>query len=121
MKKLEFANIVCEVSVTENYKMFSEVTCEYEKDTVAYAVERFFCRSSRFRRECTLESWQIRTTKGRERIHKFSYLIPSVLLELPGNWTRLTGEINAAGVKVWKVELLLEHPCFQKAMPRKVG
>ena len=32
MKKLEFANIVCEVSVTENYKMFSEVTCEYEKD-----------------------------------------------------------------------------------------
>ena len=101
MKKLEFANIVCEVSVTENYKMFSEVTCEYEKDTVAYAVERFFCR--------------------RERIHKFSYLIPSVLLELPGNWTRLAGEINAAGVKVWKVELLLEHPCFQKAMPRKVG
>lgn len=121
MKKFEFANIVCEVSVTENYKMFSEVTCEYERDTVAYAVERFFCHSSRFRRECTLESWQIRTAKGRERTHKFSYLIPSVLLELPGNWTRLTGEINAAGVKVWKVELLLEHPCFQTVMPRKVG
>lgn len=121
MKKFEFANIVCEVSVTGNYKMFSEVTCEYEKDTVAYAVERFFCHSSRFRRECTLESWQIRTAKGRERTHKFSYLIPSVLLELPGNWTRLTGEINTIGVKVWKVELLLEHPCFQETGPRKVS
>ena len=70
MRKFEFANIVCEVSVTENYKMFSEVTCEYEKDTVAYAVERFFCHSSRFRRECTLESWEIRTSKGRERTHR---------------------------------------------------
>lgn len=114
MKKFGFGNIVCEVSVTENYKSFFEVACEYEKDTIAYAVERFFCRSSRFRRECTLESWQIRTAKGRERTHKFSYLIPSVFLELPGNWTRLTGEINAAGVKVWKVELLLEYPCFRE-------
>lgn len=120
MKKFEFANIVCEVSVTESYKLFSEVVCEYERDTIAYAVERFFCYSSRFRRECTLESWQIRTEKGRERAHKFTYLIPAVFLELPGSWVRLNGEINAAGVKIWKVELLSEHPCFREKA-RKAG
>lgn len=117
MKKFRFANIVCEVSVTENFKFNSEVSCEYEKDTIAYAVEHFFCLSNRFRRECTQESWQIRTEKGNSRTHKFSYLIPSVFMELPGNWVRLTGEINTVGVKVWKVELLEEHPCFQN-VPR---
>lgn len=114
MKKFKSANIVCEVTVTENYKLFTEVSCEYPKDTVAYAVERFFFYNTRFRRECALECWQIRIAKAKERAHKFSYLIPSVLLELPGNWTKLTGEINTVGVKIWRVELLLKHPCFQE-------
>ena len=114
MKKFKSANVVCEVTVTENYKLFTEVSCEYPKDTVAYAVERFFFCNTRFRRECALECWQIRIAKTKERAHKFSYLIPSVLLELPGNWTKLTGEINTVGLKIWRVELLLEHPCFQE-------
>jgi hypothetical protein len=35
-------------------------------------------------------------------------------MELPGNWVRLTGNIDSVGVKVKKAELLKEHPCFAK-------
>ena len=118
MKKLEFANIVCEIAVTEKYRFVSEVYCDYEKDTIAYAVESFFRKSKRFCRECTLESWQIRTAKSKERVHKFSYVIRASLMELPGNWVRLTGNITATGVQIWKIELLIEHPCFRTGRDR---
>ena len=121
MKKLEFANIVCQVAVTENYRFVSWVPCDYEKDTIAYAVESFFHQSKRFRQECTLESWHIRTEKSKEKSHKFSYIIPAFLMELPGNWVRLTGKITAFGVQIWKVELLREHPCFENDKTSKIS
>lgn len=113
MKKMNYGSITCEVSVAENYTFYSQVFCDYEKDTIAYAVEKFFSRFVRFRRECTLESWQIRIAKGKERKkHNFMYLVPAVFMELPGNWVRIYGDIDAVGVKVKRVELLKEHPCF---------
>ena len=109
MKKMYYQNVACEVAVVDNYSFVSEVECEYEKDTVAYAVELFFIRSPRFRRECTYESWQLRISKGTARkAHKFTYLVPAILMELPGEWVRLSGEICPIGVKVKKVELLQE-------------
>ena len=111
MKKMRNGSIVCEVSVTDNYNFISEVECEYEKDVIAYAVERFFAHSPRFRRECSYESWQLRTEKGKARkTHKFTYCIPAPLMEVPGEWVRLSGEINPIGVKVNRVELLKEYP-----------
>jgi hypothetical protein len=115
MKKMYFRNIVCEITINQDFKFYSEVECLYEKDTIAYAVEHFFTHSARFTRECSCESFQIRIAKGNaRRPHKFTYLIPGVLMELPGNWVRLTGNIDSVGVKVKKVELLKEHPCFTK-------
>ena len=105
MKKIKYENVACEVSVVENFHFLSEVDCEYEKDTVAYAVELFFAQSSRFRRECSYESWQLRTLKGKARQP----------MELPGTWVRLTGEINPVGVKIKKVELLEDYPCYNTA------
>lgn len=31
-------------------------------------------------------------------------------MELPGGWVRLDGNIDAAGVKINRIELLEEHP-----------
>lgn len=113
MKKMIYGSIVCEVTVAENYNFFTEVACEYEKDTIAYAVELFFTKCRRFRRECTYQSWQHRIAKGRARQpEKFSYLIPAVLMELPGGWVRLDGNIDEDGLKIQKVELLKEHPFY---------
>lgn len=115
MKQMNYGNIVCEVSVAENYAFRSEVTCQYDNGTVAYAVERFFTHCTLFCRECTYESWQIRIAKGKaRRSHNFTYLIPAVLMELPGIWIRLVGDIDAVGVNIKKVELLNEHPCFRE-------
>jgi hypothetical protein len=41
MKKMYFRNIVCEITIDQDFKFYSEVECLYEKDTIAYAVERF--------------------------------------------------------------------------------
>ena len=113
MRKMSYGSFACEISVAADYRLLSLVPCEYEKDTVAYAVERFFTQSKRFCRECTQESWKLRIAKGRkDKKHSFVYIIPAVLMELPGNWIRLSGNIDAAGVNVREVEILEEHPCF---------
>lgn len=111
MKKMIYGSIACEVTVAENYNFFTEVSCEYEKDTIAYAAEHFFTKCRRFRRECTYQSWQHRIAKGKaRRPENFTYLIPAILMELPGGWVRLDGNIDAAGVKINRIELLEEHP-----------
>ena len=46
----------------------------------------------------------------------FAYVIPAILMELPGNWIRVSGEIDAVGVHVRKVEILNEHPVFVKSL-----
>lgn len=113
MKKMEYQNTICEVEVVSDAVIRKGVPCGYENDTIAYAVERFFTQCKRFRRECTKECWEIRVAKGKNRhARSFSYLIPSVLMELPGGWVRLAGSINAAGVHIKKIELLSTHPCF---------
>lgn len=113
MKKMHYGNFVCEVTVVNEFIFRSEVECLYDRDTVVYAVERFFSRCTRFTRECTRESWQIRIAKGKaRRPHKFTYLVPGVLMELPGKWVRVGGDIDVVGVNIKKIELLREHPYF---------
>ena len=41
MKRMNYGNMACEVSVSENYVFYSEVICTQDKDKIAYAVERF--------------------------------------------------------------------------------
>lgn len=113
MKKMNYESLTCEISVAENYILCSQIPCGYEKDTVAYAVERFFPLCASLSRECTWKSWQARVAKGRtKRKQEFQYLVPAVLMELPGNWVRICGDIDAVGVNVKKVEILREHPWF---------
>ncbi|MCD7817603.1 MAG: hypothetical protein LUH07_00910 [Lachnospiraceae bacterium] len=112
--KMTNGSIACEISTTPEMIYVSCVPCEYEKDTIRYAVERFFARCGKLRRECTFESWQFRIAKGRKkRESSFSYLIPAILMELPGEWVRITGKIDAIGVTVWKVEILSRYPDFK--------
>lgn len=113
MKKMNYGSFTCEISVAADYTLLSQVPCDYGKDTVAYAVERFFSRFKRFRRECTYESWQMRLAKGKARKrHDFMYIVPALFMELPGNWIRISGSIDAVGVNVKRVEILKDHPCF---------
>lgn len=115
MKKMHNGNFVCEAIVESGFTFCSEVECMYDNETIAYAVERFLVQCPRFVRECTNESWQVRIAKGKERRpRRFTYLVPGILMELPGEWVRLTGDIDAVGIKIKKVELLREHPCFAK-------
>ena len=42
MKKINYGSFVCEVSVDPDYMLLKYGLCDYERDTIAYAVERFF-------------------------------------------------------------------------------
>nr|WP_296957223.1 hypothetical protein [uncultured Mediterraneibacter sp.] len=113
MKRMKYGPFECDIMVADKYFFKSEVFCDYEKDVVAYAVELFLTRSAKFSRECTRESWQIRIAKGRKnRKHKFIYLIPSVLMDLPGEWVKLGGDLDEVGLTVKRVEILSEFPYF---------
>ncbi|MBO5199201.1 MAG: hypothetical protein J6B85_11910 [Lachnospiraceae bacterium] len=112
--KMNYGSRVCEFSVAHDFTFSSCVRCYYEKDTICYAVRRFFRKSGRIRRDCTYESWQIRLAKGKSRRqHRFSYLIPAILMELPGAWIRLSGTIDARGVTVQRLEILSRYPGFE--------
>ncbi len=107
MKKMICGTRVCEVTVINNYSLESGISARLERDTVKYAVERYFSRSEKYRRKCTYESWQMRLAKGKQRKnHAFSYLIPAALMELPGRWVMVSGMIDAAGVKINQVEII---------------
>lgn len=107
MKKMNYGSLKCTISVAENYTLHSQHPCEYGRDTVAYAVERFFVYCKRFCKACTQESWQFRIAKGKtQKSRRFQYLVPAALMELPGNWVQISGTINAIGVTVEKVEIL---------------
>lgn len=41
MKKINYGLFVCEVSVDPDYMLLKHGLCDYERDTIAYAVERF--------------------------------------------------------------------------------
>ena len=113
MKKINYGSFVCEVSVDLDYMLLKHGLCDYERDTIAYAVERFFTRCRKAGKACTEESIQIRVAKGKaKRKDAFTYLAPAILMELPEGWVRVWGEVNAAGVEINKIEILKEHPCF---------
>lgn len=113
MKKMVYGTIICEVSVTANCTITVSDSCDYPKDTIAYAVEKFFSRYAKTYRECTYESWQLRIAKGRKkRTRRFEYIIPAVFMELPGNWVRVYGNIDVVGMNISRIELLKDHPYF---------
>ena len=113
MRKMSYASFACEISVAADYRLISLVPCEYEKDTVAYAVERFFTQSKRFCRECTQESWKLRIAKGRkDKKHSFVYIIPAVLMELPGTGSDSAEILILPGSMSGKLKYLTNIPVF---------
>lgn len=120
MKKINYGSFVCEVSVDPDYMLLKHGLCDYERDTIAYAVERFFTRCRKAGKACTEESIQIRVAKGKaKRKRAFMYLAPAILMELPEGWVRVWGEVNAVGVEINKIEILREHPCFAEYAAQK--
>ena len=69
MKKINYGSFVCEVSVDPDYMLLKHGLCDYERDTIAYAVERFFTRCRKAGKACTEESIQIRVAKGKANIY----------------------------------------------------
>ena len=111
MKKMKYGSAVCVVSVSDQCVFLSQVPCEYENDVMAYAAERYFANCKELCCECTDRSVRYRLAAGREeRQHDFTNMAPAALMELPGKWVRVSGEINSAGVMIRKIELLKEHP-----------
>ncbi len=108
--KMTNGPISCEVSVASDDVFVSYVPCHFGKNTVFYAARRFFVRCGKIRRECTCESRRLRLSRGRQKKIPFSYLIPAVLMELPGEWARVSGTVSAEGVELRKVELFPNHP-----------
>ncbi|MCD7955217.1 MAG: hypothetical protein LUG93_05575 [Lachnospiraceae bacterium] len=108
--KMKNGSMVCEISVASDASYVSYVPCDYQRDTISYAVKRFFARCGKLCRECTFESWQIRIGKKRKKSQHFCYLIPALLMELPGEWVRVTGVIDEKGVEVRKIELFPDYP-----------
>ena len=113
MKKINYGSLSCEVSVIPDYILLAHGLCDYERDTIAYAAERFLAHCNKAKKACAEESVQIRVAKGRaKRKHQFTYLTPAILMELPEGWVRVCGEVNVVGVEIKKIEILKEHPCF---------
>lgn len=111
MRKITNGTLACEILVTDTCTIRAAATCPYGRSTIAYAVERFLAHSPRFREECTSATWQVRLggrRKGAART--FHYVIPAALMELPGSWVSLSGEIDPAGVKIRRVDLLTRYP-----------
>ena len=52
MKKINYGSFVCEVSVDPDYMLLKHGLCDYERDTIAYAVERFFTRCRKAGKAC---------------------------------------------------------------------
>ena len=78
MKKMNFASVSCEIAVADNFYFSTESICEYGRDTVRYAVERFFAKNIGLQRKCTWESWKIRVGKGSEKNRqRFTYVFRS--------------------------------------------
>ncbi len=113
MRKLMYGSYGCEMLVSDTCEFRTEVACDYEKDTICYATERYFERSKSLHRYCALESYKIRISKGKnQRRQRFKFYIPSILMELPGEWTEVRGFIDCCGIVVTSIRLLAEHPCF---------
>ena len=114
MKKVNYGSFVCEVSVDPDYMLLKHGLCDYERDTIAYAVERFFYPAAEKPvRHARKKVYRFVLPKAKQkRKHAFMYLAPAILMELPEGWVRVWGEVNAAGVEINKIEILKEHPCF---------
>ena len=113
MKKMNFASVSCEIAVADNFYFSTESICDYGRDAVRYAVERFFAKNIGLQRKCTWESWKIRVGKGSEKNRqRFTYVFPAPVMELPGEWVRVAGMIDSRGVCIKRVQILREHPCF---------
>lgn len=109
--KMTCNSLACEIAIAPDFTFHSGVPCDLEPAAVQYAVRRFFCKSGRICHDCTWASWQLRlTSPRRRRPQRWSYVLPAVLLELPGAWARVTVSVNAVGVQVHRVALLREYP-----------
>ncbi len=109
--KMTYQSLACEFAIAPDFTFRSDVPCELEPDTVRYAVRRFFCKSGRIRRDCTLASWQLRlASPRRRRPARWSYILPAALLELSGAWARVHISVTAEGVQVHRLALLRQLP-----------
>lgn len=115
MKKMNYGSFSCIISVTTDCTIISQKLCDYEADTIFYAVERFFTHCNTIAKKCTKTSWQFRIAKGKSpKKQSFMYIVPAILMELPGNWVKISGNIDAVGVNVNKIEMLSQYPSFSE-------
>lgn len=110
---MTYEGAACEITASENFHFFSHVPCSLELDSILYAVCRFFQKSKKLRRDCIFESWQLRIIKASRKKKRHTYVIPAMLMELPGAWAEVHIMIDSSGVAIQQVKLLQQHPLFQ--------
>lgn len=111
--KMTYEGAACEITASENFRFSSHVPCSLELDSILYAVCRFFQKSKKLRRDCIFESWQLRIIKASRKKKRHTYVIPAMLMELPGAWAEVHIMIDSSGVAIQQVKLLQQHPLFQ--------
>ena len=104
----------CCVEYDRRLTVIDRVNSGLLPDTVGYAVCRFLCHNEGLSRALVRQSYDLRFAKGKgARSVRRQWVVPAVLLELPGAWVRFSCIVTAKGVTVTRVCLLKEYPGAQ--------
>lgn len=101
----------CQITAAKDLRIYTQVPCSLESETIAYAVCRFFTKSTGLSRFCVSESYRMRLVHRKShKARRCRSILPAILMELPGNWAQIRFSIDAVGVTIREVSLLKRYP-----------
>ena len=108
--------ISCGLCAASDFRFYTQVSCQLERDTAAYAACRFLSKNKTLGRALVLDSYRMRTAEkrsGRRPVQR-CLTVPAPLLDLPGSWAQICLRIAPEGVTVTGVSLLEAYPAARK-------
>ena len=88
MKKINYGSFVCEVSVDPDYMLLKHGLCDYERDTIAYAVERFFTRCRKAGKHARKKVYRFVLPKAKQKKAR-------IYVSCTGNFDGTAGRLGA--------------------------
>lgn len=104
-----YGGIYFEIKTKENFTWESELSCDYDAETLRYAVEHLLSHCQAVCEDCAQTSWKLRTAKANIRL-KVRYLAEASYLELPVGWVAISGRFDATGLTVNRIKLYANKP-----------
>ena len=96
-----YRELSCDLSVSPKLSVETTIPCDYEPDTIAYAVCRFLKRSN-VQKQYVTDSYYLRFGRGKKnKTHWFT--APGEMMGLPESCVLVRVSINAIGVAVEKI------------------